>query len=119
MQARIQARGFATDFTSSTGDPLLATVRADAPATTPITLPPGVRATITVTLKPTGAVGTTASGILVSQHPAAGLRRGRFLKLRRRGRGHPLRVYDRPLSPIHARRPAAPDDTEPARYEPR
>jgi hypothetical protein len=34
MQARIQARGFATDFTSSTGDPLLATVRADAPATT-------------------------------------------------------------------------------------
>ena len=64
MQARIQARGFATDFTSSTGDPLLATVRADAPATTPITLPPGVRATLTVTLKPTGAIGTTVRGIL-------------------------------------------------------
>ena len=63
-RARIQARGFATDFTSSTGDPLLATVRADAPATTPITLPPGGRATITVTLKPTGAVGTTVRGIL-------------------------------------------------------
>jgi hypothetical protein len=64
MQAAVRARGFAEDFTSNTGDPLLATVRAGAPAATPITLPPGARATITVTLKPTGSVGSTVRGTL-------------------------------------------------------
>ncbi len=64
MQAVIRARGFATDVTSDTGNPLLATVRADAPASTPITLAPGGRATITVTLKPTAKVGTTVRGTL-------------------------------------------------------
>ncbi len=64
MQASVHARGFAPDWTSSTGDPLLATVRADAPSATPITLPPGVRATLTVTLKPTGPIGTTVRGTL-------------------------------------------------------
>jgi hypothetical protein len=62
MQAAVRARGFAEDFTSDTGDPLLATVRAGSPAARPITLPPGARATITVTLKPTGSVGSTVRG---------------------------------------------------------
>ncbi len=64
MQAAIVARAFDRDITSSTGDPLLATVNATAPAAKPITLPAGGHATVTVHFAPSGRVGSTRTGTL-------------------------------------------------------
>jgi hypothetical protein len=64
MQADIRAKGFDPAFTSSTGDPLLATVDPAAAAATPVTIPAGGTAVVTVTLMPTGAVGTVHRGQL-------------------------------------------------------
>ena len=64
MSAAIRARAFDADVTSSTGDPLLATVRAAVPATHAITIAPGHRATITVHFTPHGAVGSRHTGTL-------------------------------------------------------
>ncbi|WP_375486105.1 S8 family serine peptidase [uncultured Jatrophihabitans sp.] len=64
MSAAVRARAFDGDVTSSTGDPLLATVRAAAPATHAITIAPGRHATITVHFTPHGAVGSRHTGTL-------------------------------------------------------
>jgi Subtilase family len=64
MQASVRARGFDPAFTSSTGDPLLATVSSTAAAAKPLVIPAGGSAVVTVTLKPTGAVGSIQRGRL-------------------------------------------------------
>lgn len=64
MQAAVRARAFDDDVTSSSGDPLLGTVDAQAAAAHAITIPPGGHATITVHLTPHGAVGSRHSGTL-------------------------------------------------------
>ncbi|MCW2539362.1 MAG: Serine protease, in family [Frankiales bacterium] len=62
LQATVTARGFYTGYTSSTGDPLLATVSATAPTATPVTIPAGGEAVITLRLKPSAAVGSVQRG---------------------------------------------------------
>jgi hypothetical protein len=64
MQAVATTRNFVTDFTTSTGDPLLATVQAGAPAATPVTIPAGGSAVVTLHLAPSGAVGSKQHGVL-------------------------------------------------------
>jgi hypothetical protein len=64
MQATADTLGFYGGYTSDTGDPLLATVSATAPAATPVTIPAGGHATVTLHLNPTGAVGTSDHGTL-------------------------------------------------------
>ncbi|SDJ05197.1 Serine protease, subtilisin family [Frankineae bacterium MT45] len=64
MQATILARTFYGDYTSSTGDPLLATVSTSAPAATPVTVPAGGSATVTLHLKPSGSVGSLQQGTI-------------------------------------------------------
>jgi hypothetical protein len=64
MQADVRAKGFDPAFTSTTGDPLLATVDPSAAAATPVTIPAGGTAVVTVTLLPTGAVGSVHRGRL-------------------------------------------------------
>jgi len=50
--------------TSSTGNAWLGTVRANAPAVTPLVLQPGQSGTISVTVTPTAPKGTKVSGLL-------------------------------------------------------
>ncbi|MFC0547497.1 S8 family peptidase [Kutzneria chonburiensis] len=50
--------------TSSTGNAWLGTVQANAPAATPLVLQPGQTGTISVTITPTAAKGSTVSGVL-------------------------------------------------------
>jgi hypothetical protein len=57
-------KGFDAMVTSSTGDQWLATVRATAPAFTPIGVDAGANGTITVTFTPTGPKGTVVTGYL-------------------------------------------------------
>jgi subtilisin family serine protease len=57
-------RTFDPSVTSSTGDAELATVDRDAPATTPVTIPPGGHATLTASFSPTAADGTSVTGDL-------------------------------------------------------
>jgi hypothetical protein len=64
MQATVRARAFDLDVTSSSGDPLLATVYAHAAAAHTITIAPGGHATITVRFTPRGAVGSRHAGTL-------------------------------------------------------
>jgi hypothetical protein len=64
FQASIEAAAFASDITSSTGDALLSTVDPSAPAATPVVIPAGGHATVTVTLAPTGARGSVERGAL-------------------------------------------------------
>jgi len=64
FQASITAKAFFSDYTSSTGDPLLSTVDAGAAAATPITIPAGGHATVTLHLKPSGAKGSVERGAL-------------------------------------------------------
>jgi hypothetical protein len=64
MQATVRAKRFDPAFTSSTGDPLLATVDPSAAAATPVVIPAGGTAVVTVTLLPTGRVGTVHRGRL-------------------------------------------------------
>ena len=64
MQASVRAREFDRDVTSSTGDPLLATVDPNAPAATPVTVQPGASADIVVHFTPHGASGSTHTGTL-------------------------------------------------------
>ncbi len=64
MQASVVTRQFDRAVTSSTGDPLLGTVYANAPAATPVTLAPGASVTLKVTIKPTAGVGSQVRGTL-------------------------------------------------------
>lgn len=64
MQAVATTRDFFAGYTSSTGDPLIATVQAGAPAATPITIPAGGSAVVTLHLAPTGKVGSKQQGTL-------------------------------------------------------
>ncbi|WP_096304475.1 S8 family serine peptidase [Jatrophihabitans sp. GAS493] len=64
MQATIKARTFYADYTSSTGDPLLATVSASPPAAAPVTVPAGGSATVTLHLNPTATVGSIERGTI-------------------------------------------------------
>jgi hypothetical protein len=64
MQATVLTRQFDPAVTSSTGNPLLATVDASAPHSTPMTLAPGAAVTLRVTIKPTAAVGSHVRGSL-------------------------------------------------------
>jgi len=64
FQASIEAAAFAGDITSSTGDALLSTVDPSAPAATPVVIPAGGHATVTVTLAPTGSKGSVERGSL-------------------------------------------------------
>lgn len=64
MQATARALTFDRDVTSSAGDPLLATVDANAPAAAPVTIAPGASANIRVHFTPRGAVGSTNTGTL-------------------------------------------------------
>jgi hypothetical protein len=64
FQASIEAAAFAGDITSSTGDALLSTVNPSAPAATPVVIPAGGHATVTVTLAPTGSKGSVERGSL-------------------------------------------------------
>jgi hypothetical protein len=64
MHANVRAKRFDPAFTSSTGDPLLATVDPAAAAATPVVIPAGGSAVVTVTLMPTGHVGTVHHGHL-------------------------------------------------------
>jgi hypothetical protein len=64
MQAIVRAKTFDPAFTSSTGDPLLATVSSTAAAATPVTIPAGGSAVVTVKLMPTGQVGAVHRGHL-------------------------------------------------------
>jgi hypothetical protein len=64
FRATITAKAFFGDYTSSTGDPLLSTVDTGAAAATPITIPAGGHATVTLHLTPTGAAGSVERGSL-------------------------------------------------------
>ncbi|MFC0434138.1 S8 family serine peptidase [Kutzneria buriramensis] len=64
LAAQVHAQAFDTSATSDTGDLWRLGVDAGAPNFTPTTLAPGQTATITVTITPTGAKGTTVSGVL-------------------------------------------------------
>jgi hypothetical protein len=64
LQATVTAKGFYAGYTSSTEDPLLATVSATAPDATPVTIPAGGQAVITLQLKPTSAAGSVQRGTL-------------------------------------------------------
>ncbi len=64
MQATAVARTFDPAVTSSTGDPLLGTVDANAPAATPVTVAPGASADITVHITPQGP-GTVSGTLFV------------------------------------------------------
>ncbi|MFL6076833.1 MAG: S8 family serine peptidase [Mycobacteriales bacterium] len=57
-------RRFDTSVTSSTGDVWLGSVTASTPAATPLLVAPGQTATITVTVTPVGAKGSTVHGTL-------------------------------------------------------
>ena len=57
-------RSFDPSVSSSTGDPELSTVDPDAPAGTPVTLPPGASAKLTVTFTPTASDGRYVGGDL-------------------------------------------------------
>ena len=57
-------RGFDPAVTSSTGDPYLQALDAQAPTATPLILEPGEAGTITVTVTPGAAVGTKVAGTL-------------------------------------------------------
>jgi hypothetical protein len=72
--ATAHTRPFDAAVTSSTGDPLLATVQSPAPAATPVTIGSGGSSTITVTITPTGAKGTVVKGYLYvdSRDPVTG-----------------------------------------------
>jgi hypothetical protein len=62
--AHVHARRFDRSVTSSTGDFWLGTVDTSAPAATPLRLKPGESGTITVTITPTGPVGSLVRGTL-------------------------------------------------------
>ncbi len=64
MQAVATTKAFYRDVTSSTGDPLLGTVDPSAPGATPVTIPAGGEATITVHLTPSGRIGSAVQGFL-------------------------------------------------------
>ncbi len=64
MQAAVVTRQFDPAVSTSTGDPLLATVDAAAPRTTPVTLPPGAAVTLQVRIAPTDSVGSRVRGTL-------------------------------------------------------
>lgn len=64
MQATVRAKAFAAGWTSSTGDPLLATVDPAAPAATPVTVAPGQQVTLTLQVRPTGAKGQVDKGTI-------------------------------------------------------
>jgi hypothetical protein len=64
MSAEVRANAFDPAVTSSTGDPLLATVFANAAQANGITIPAGGEATVLVTITPTGAVGSEQRGTL-------------------------------------------------------
>jgi hypothetical protein len=64
MSAEVRANAFDPAVTSSTGDPLLATVFANAAQANGITIPSGGEATVLVTITPTGAVGSEQRGTL-------------------------------------------------------
>ena len=64
MSATVRARTFDADVTSTSGDLLLRSVDADAPAAHPVTVAPGGHAAITVRINPHGAVGSTHRGTL-------------------------------------------------------
>ena len=62
MSARVLADGFHRAYTSTTGDPLLKTIDANARLSKPVVIPAGGHATITFTLKTLNAVGSRISG---------------------------------------------------------
>jgi hypothetical protein len=64
FQASVETKAFYGDYSSSTGDALLSTVDPTAAAATPITIPAGGHATVTVHLTPTGATGSVQQGAL-------------------------------------------------------
>jgi len=64
FRATVEAAAFFGDYTSSTGDALLSTVDAGAAAATPITIPAGGHATVTLHLTPTAARGSVERGAL-------------------------------------------------------
>jgi hypothetical protein len=57
-------RTFDPSVSSSTGDAELATIDPNAPAATPVTIPPGGSAKVTVTFTPTPADGRYIAGDL-------------------------------------------------------
>lgn len=57
-------QGFDSAVTSSTGDHWLASVQAQPPAFTPVSIDPGTFGTITVTITPKAAKGSVVSGYL-------------------------------------------------------
>ena len=57
-------KSFDPTVTSSTGDPWLGSVEAQAPAVHPVPLDPGAAGDITVTFTPAGSRGTQVSGVL-------------------------------------------------------
>ena len=61
--ASVHTKAFDSTATSTTGDAWLFATNADTPFT-PLVLEPGQTGTITVTITPTGAAGTTVSGVL-------------------------------------------------------
>jgi len=93
FQASIEAAAFAGDITSSTGDALLSTVDPSAPAATPVVIPAGGHATVTVTLR-RPVEGQRRAGFAVRRHPQP-VRVGRHDGVGRRGCGIPFRVHDR------------------------
>jgi hypothetical protein len=60
----VHTRLFDGTVTSSTGDPLLSTVDASAPAAAPLTVGPGGGGTVTVTVTPSGPRGSVVRGTL-------------------------------------------------------
>ncbi|MFI9271130.1 protease inhibitor I9 family protein [Kitasatospora sp. NPDC052896] len=64
ITATAHTLAFDPALTSSTGDPFAAAFNATAPAVTPVTVQPGATGSLQVTITPTGAKGSTVSGVL-------------------------------------------------------
>ncbi|MDH6125832.1 S8 family serine peptidase [Kitasatospora sp. GP82] len=64
ITATAHTRAFDPAITSTTGDPFAAAVNASAPAATPVAVEPGEVGTVRISLTPSGAKGSTVSGVL-------------------------------------------------------
>ena len=72
LVATARTRGFDPAVSTTTGDPFLQSVDPTASPGTPVIVAPGASATITVTITPTAAKGTTVTGVLHLVTPPQG-----------------------------------------------